>query len=249
MHTGKEIVPMKRKHHIGLGLITFLVYVFLIGPLLVIMAASFGEQNALVFPAQGFTLKWYAQVFQINSFTSAALLSVEIAFAATGIALLLGVPAAYAINRYQFPDLFRNFKCDSLNINLLSSRCGNGRRTQCQHRCCSCYPCKHFLHFIILLFCLIYKVFLFLFFTRTVYHMICTNLSQSIFSVVFPSHQKQHDDQNGRKYKSRSHSCTDAVSGSLCNTSDNSRPDAPAQISCHGKQCKHGCTAQRESFR
>ena len=93
----------KKKHAIVLGLITFLVYVFLIGPLLIIMAASFGEQNALVFPAQGFTLKWYAQVFQMKSFLNAALLSLEIAFAATAIALLLGVPAAYALNRYRFP--------------------------------------------------------------------------------------------------------------------------------------------------
>lgn len=94
---------MKGKHHIALGLITFLVYVFLIGPLVIIMAASFGEQNALVFPGQGFTFKWYAQVFQMSSFINAALLSIEIAFAATAIALLLGVPAAYAINRYSFP--------------------------------------------------------------------------------------------------------------------------------------------------
>ena len=94
---------MKGKHHIALGLITFLVYVFLIGPLLIIMAASFGEQNALVFPGQGFTLKWYAQVFRMSSFIRAAVLSLEIAFAATGIALLLGVPAAYAINRYRIP--------------------------------------------------------------------------------------------------------------------------------------------------
>ena len=77
---------MKGKHHIALGLITFLVYVFLIGPLLIIMAASFGEQNALVFPGQGFTLKWYAQVFRMSSFSRAAVLSLEIAFAATGIA-------------------------------------------------------------------------------------------------------------------------------------------------------------------
>ena len=33
------------------------------------------EQNALVFPGQGFTLKWYAQVFQMSSFINSALLS------------------------------------------------------------------------------------------------------------------------------------------------------------------------------
>ena len=95
--------PVKKKHHLTLGVITFLVYVFLIGPLLIIMASSFGEQNALVFPGKGFTLKWYQQVFQLRSFINSAVLSIEIALAATAIALLLGVPAAYAMNRYRFP--------------------------------------------------------------------------------------------------------------------------------------------------
>ena len=95
--------PVKKKHHLTLGVITFLVYVFLIGPLLIIMASSFGEQNALVFPGKGFTLKWYQQVFQMRSFINSAVLSIEIALAATAIALLLGVPAAYAMNRYRFP--------------------------------------------------------------------------------------------------------------------------------------------------
>ena len=94
---------MKKQHHIALGLITFLVYVFLIGPLLIIMAASFGEQSALVFPGKGFTLDWYVKVFQMSSFVNAAILSLEIAFAATAMALLLGVPAAYALNRFRFP--------------------------------------------------------------------------------------------------------------------------------------------------
>ena len=80
--------PVKKKHHLTLGVITFLVYVFLIGPLLIIMASSFGEQNALVFPGKGFTLKWYQQVFQLRSFINSA---------------VLGVPAAYAMNRYRFP--------------------------------------------------------------------------------------------------------------------------------------------------
>ena len=94
---------MKRHRPIVLGLITFLVYVFLIGPLVIIMAASFGEQSALVFPGQGFTFKWYLKVFEMSSFIRSAVLSLEIAFGATFLALLLGVPAAYAVNRYRVP--------------------------------------------------------------------------------------------------------------------------------------------------
>lgn len=91
------------KKHIGLGLITLLVYVFLIGPLLVIMAASFSDTNALVFPGSGFTLKWYEKVLTMEAFGNSAMLSIGIALASTLIALLIGVPAAYALNRYRFP--------------------------------------------------------------------------------------------------------------------------------------------------
>ena len=82
---------MKKKNRM-LGFITLLVYVFLIGPLLVIAAASFSETKALVFPGEGFTLQWYKQVLTMSSFINAAKLS-----------LLLGLPAAYALNRYRFP--------------------------------------------------------------------------------------------------------------------------------------------------
>ena len=42
--------------------ITILVYIFLIGPLLVIMAASFSNTTYLKFPGEGFTLQWYEQI-------------------------------------------------------------------------------------------------------------------------------------------------------------------------------------------
>lgn len=84
-------------------IITVLVYAFLIGPLLVIAAASFSDTAYLKFPGEGFTLKWYAQVLTIDAFVSAAKMSLFIAVAATLIALLIGLPAAYALNRYKFP--------------------------------------------------------------------------------------------------------------------------------------------------
>ena len=87
------------KKHFGLGLITFLVYVFLIGPLLVIALASFSETKALVFPGKGFTLEWYAKVLTMTSFIESAKLSIVIAIAGTAIALLFGLPA---LNRFRF---------------------------------------------------------------------------------------------------------------------------------------------------
>ena len=56
----------------SLFVVTLLVYVFLIGPLLVIMAASFSDTTYLKFPGEGFTLRWYQQIMQVKSFGSAA---------------------------------------------------------------------------------------------------------------------------------------------------------------------------------
>ena len=86
----------------SLFFVTLLVYIFLIGPLLVIMAASFSDTTYLKFPGEGFTLKWFAQILKIKAFGSAAKYSIIIAFAATFFALVLGLPAAYALNRYRF---------------------------------------------------------------------------------------------------------------------------------------------------
>ncbi|MDD3252346.1 MAG: ABC transporter permease [Lachnospiraceae bacterium] len=86
----------------SLFLITLLVYIFLIGPLLVIMAASFSDTTYLKFPGEGFTFKWYEQILKIKSFGNAAKYSIIIAFIATFLALVLGLPAAYALNRYRF---------------------------------------------------------------------------------------------------------------------------------------------------
>ena len=60
-----------RKKNGALMLITALVYVFLIGPLLVIAAASFSETKALKFPGQGFTLDWYIKLFHDQNIISA----------------------------------------------------------------------------------------------------------------------------------------------------------------------------------
>lgn len=86
----------------SLLIITIFVYIFLVGPLLVIVAASFSDTTYLKFPGEGFTLRWYEQILKVKSFGAAAKYSIIVAVLATLIALLLGLPAAYALNRYQF---------------------------------------------------------------------------------------------------------------------------------------------------
>lgn len=86
-------------HWIILGL----TLTFLIGPFLIIIIAGASDGNMLTFPPEGLSLKWYAKVFTVESFRASFVLSMAIAILSTLSALILGVPAAYALNRYRLP--------------------------------------------------------------------------------------------------------------------------------------------------
>lgn len=84
-------------------LILFLLLVFLIGPFVIIVTASFSAGETLSFPPQGLSLRWIVKVFTIDSFRSSFAMSMMLAIGGTLFALILGVPAAYALSRYKLP--------------------------------------------------------------------------------------------------------------------------------------------------
>jgi putative spermidine/putrescine transport system permease protein len=84
-------------------LILGLTLTFLIGPFIIIIFAGASSGEALAFPPDGLSLKWYLKVFTIESFRESFALSMFLAIFGTIAALLLGVPAAYALNRYDLP--------------------------------------------------------------------------------------------------------------------------------------------------
>ena len=89
--------------HLFIPLTLVLVIGFLIGPFLIIVAASFSAGDTLAFPPQGFSLKWIAKVFTVESFRDSFAMSMFLAIGGTFAALLLGIPAAYAMSRYKLP--------------------------------------------------------------------------------------------------------------------------------------------------
>jgi putative spermidine/putrescine transport system permease protein len=80
-----------------------LLLIFLVGPFVVIVAASLSAGDTLAFPPQGFSLRWVAKVFAEQSFQSSFALSMFLAVFATLAALVLGIPASYAMSRYSMP--------------------------------------------------------------------------------------------------------------------------------------------------
>lgn len=79
-----------------------LVLVFLLAPLLVVIAISFTSSNFLSFPPQGFSLKWYQEIIKNPLYIDAFWLSLQIAGLGTFIAICLGVPASIILKRKRF---------------------------------------------------------------------------------------------------------------------------------------------------
>lgn len=84
----------------GLTAVVALIFAFLFIPLIIIVVTSFGENPSIQFPIEGFTFKWYTAIFSAGTFTASFILSLQLSLMATGLALIVGIPAAYALARY-----------------------------------------------------------------------------------------------------------------------------------------------------
>ncbi len=85
------------------------VFAFLYLPIAVLIIYSFNGEGVGGFPPHHLTLKWYRILFEDSHIWDSVLNSLEVALAAMFISLALGVPAALALDRAQFPGkaLFR----------------------------------------------------------------------------------------------------------------------------------------------
>lgn len=88
-------LPLK----ITVGIILALV----VAPLLVPVLMSISDTPYIVFPPQGFTLKWYGEVLANPEARGSFLFSLELAAIVTAVSLLLGIPCAAGLTRYKVP--------------------------------------------------------------------------------------------------------------------------------------------------
>ncbi len=84
-----------------LFLVNAIIVLFLAAPIIVVIATAFTTTGYPVFPPQGFTLKWFAHVFETSQFTDAAQLSALLALCSTAIACTLGTFAGLALVRWR----------------------------------------------------------------------------------------------------------------------------------------------------
>jgi spermidine/putrescine transport system permease protein len=86
-----------------------LVFAFLYLPIVVLILYSFNREGVGGFPPRALTLDWYRQLFSDSSIWDSVLNSLVVAAGAVALSLLLGLLAALALDRADFPGkaLFR----------------------------------------------------------------------------------------------------------------------------------------------
>jgi putative spermidine/putrescine transport system permease protein len=91
--------PVKASHALLL-LVVALIYVFLLGPILIVVLTSFSATTSTAFPPRGFSMRWYGEFFRSDNFVDAFLFSLKLASMAAVLATMIGFLAAYSIARF-----------------------------------------------------------------------------------------------------------------------------------------------------
>ncbi len=92
-------------------------YLLLLSPVVVVAAVSLSSGQFLAFPPPGFSLRWFQALFANAEIMAALATSAILASIVASLALLLALPAAYAIARLDFPG--RRALADLLTAPLL----------------------------------------------------------------------------------------------------------------------------------
>ena len=82
---------------------TFLVYVFMFTPIVAVIILSFNPEQFGSFPMKGFSLRWYVKLAQNTSILLAFKNSLVLGALTAVLVTAIGVPAAMAFVRYEFP--------------------------------------------------------------------------------------------------------------------------------------------------
>src|SRR3954469_17877046 len=79
------------------------VFAFIYLPLVVVVVFSFHDSAIIAWPLRFGTLKWFVALAHDRGMLDAALASLKLALLAVAIALLVGVPGAFVLDRSDFP--------------------------------------------------------------------------------------------------------------------------------------------------
>ena len=99
--------PLERAWHYTLRGLCALIFLFLIGPIIVIIPLSFNSEPYFTYPMAGYSLRWYEEILGSGlipfQWQSSIVNSVIIGICAASLATLLGTLAALGMTRAKFP--------------------------------------------------------------------------------------------------------------------------------------------------
>ncbi|WGL53732.1 ABC transporter permease [Nocardioides sp. BP30] len=100
----EDIPDRKPRPRLGLPIFYCLVVAFLLVPIVAMVVYSFNEasHNAISPVWKGFTLTWYAHLFDAEGITTAFVTSIVIALLSGALSVILGLPLALALARHRF---------------------------------------------------------------------------------------------------------------------------------------------------
>ena len=75
---------------------------YILLPLIFVVWLAFFRQEIPSFPPEGYSLKWFAAIFDQSKFINGFAISFQVAVIAMAVGLALGVPAALCLARHHF---------------------------------------------------------------------------------------------------------------------------------------------------
>lgn len=87
----------------GLRIYAYLYLLFLYAPIILLPLFAFNDGTIIAFPLNGFTTKWFDELWTIPALHQAVKNSLIIAISSAVFSTMLGIFAARAITRYDFP--------------------------------------------------------------------------------------------------------------------------------------------------
>ena len=97
------MTPIERLSNALVAIVATLAVIFLLAPLVVTIAVSFGSSSVFTLPPPSWSTRWYERAFASRDLWPAALTSLKIALLSTAVALVLGTLCAIAVVRSAFP--------------------------------------------------------------------------------------------------------------------------------------------------
>lgn len=100
---------MRPRRPIFLSLVVAVVYVFLLGPIVIVILAALNAGNYLAFPPQGLSVRWFIRAGQTAPFVQSFLYSLRLGAWVTVVSTMLGTMAALYVVRHsrRYRDLLR----------------------------------------------------------------------------------------------------------------------------------------------